>query len=259
MSEDIKGLFDSAKDDGLDEEAVDTLVDNLDNVALQGCTGVDVDLIPTDDVTLVVPVLDASESMLDNENYKAVIDGFNTMIEAFKGSKKAESILLSTWLFNTTPQLLFGFTPSLSVPELTEAEYHPFGATALYDALLFAMTGLVAYGQKLRDNGVRTKCIITAFSDGENNSSQAEAHEIKKVAQSLLAQEIYILAYAGFVGYLGFSPEEQARIVGFPSVIEANATQSEIRRIFGQVSASIIQTSQTIIDPDDPNAFFGST
>jgi hypothetical protein len=61
---------------------------------------------------------------------------------------------------------------------------------------------------------------------------------VQTVSKALLDQEIYTLAYVGFGGS---DLKKIAKEVGFPSVLTSNASASEIRRIFQQVSASIIR------------------
>lgn len=246
---DIHDLFDNAQAEGFDAGASMILVDNLDAVALAGCSGADLDQINTDDVTLVAVVLDASSSMEGVR--RDVIAGFNVMLDTFQGSRQADSILLSAWSFDNTARLHFSYTPVPLVNNLTEVEYRPSGSTALYDTLLHVMTGLVAYGQSLRNNGVRTRCIIVVFSDGADNESRATASQVRTVSESLLAQEIYTLAYAGFGST---NLRQVAGEIGFPSIITGSNTPSEIRRIFKQVSASVIRASQTTVGVG--NSFF---
>lgn len=246
---DIQDLFATASIEGLDNNASLIMIDNLDSVALAGCSGVDIEEINTDDVTLVGVVLDASGSMSSHE--KEVIMGFNTMLEAFRSSKQADSILLSAWTFNDSADLKFSYTPVTMLKDLTTKDYNTDGGTALYDTLLYVMTGIVAYGQVLRNNGVRTRSIIVVFSDGDDNGSRSRAQQVHTISDSLIAQETYTLAYAGFGGS---NLQQIAKAVGFPSVITASATPSEIRRIFKQVSNSVIRASQNNIG--GANSFF---
>lgn len=239
---DIQDLFGDAQAEGFDSGASTILVDNLDSVALAGCMGADIDSIATDDVTLVAAVLDASGSMSGVR--KDVIDGFNMMLETFRGSKQADSILVSAWNFSDEASLIYSYTPVSLLNNMTLKDYNPDGGTALYDTLLYVMAGMVAYGQTLRNNGVRTKCIIVVFSDGDDNGSKAAAQQVKTVSESLLTQEIYTLAYAGFGNA---NLQHIANAVGFPSIITTGSSPSEIRRIFKQVSASVIRASQTTI------------
>jgi hypothetical protein len=251
----VEDLFKKAVQiDGLSQDAAGILVDNLDATTMLGCQGVAIDEIATDDVTLVSMVIDMSGSMASVE--QAVIEGFNTMMKAMRDSKQEESILVEAWVFNYEPRLLFGWTPVNKVPFLTSMEYEPKGGTALYDAQLNALTGIVGYGQELRNNGIRTKCIVVVLSDGADNQSKSSAGKVKAVADELIKQEIYILAFAGFESGEAVDFREIAKITGFPSIITVDSTPSEVRRIFGQVSKSAIRISQTSINPD-PNSFFG--
>jgi len=247
---DVTDSIQSAVGDGLSKNVGELIIDGLTNTAIMGSSGPDLDDIQTDDITLVSISLDASASM--GTVTQDVIDSFNEMLRALKKSKNAESILLSAWTFNTQTNLLFGYTPVTEVSELTSNDYYPSGATALYDTLADSVTGLVSYGQQLRDGGIRTKNIILTFSDGQDNSSGKRARDIKTMAEDLLRQETYILAYVGF----GYDANGIADEVGFPTKLQDEHDPSAIRRAFDQVSQSIISTSQTSIGPGSQNAFF---
>jgi hypothetical protein len=107
--------------------------------------------------------------------------------------------------------------------------------------VLGAMTGLVAYGQRLWDEGVPTRRVLFVLSDGEDNASRSTASTVRSAASALAKQEAYTLAYAGF-GSIDVAA--QARAIGFAHVIGAAATDGEIRRVFRQVSQSVIRVNQ---------------
>jgi hypothetical protein len=237
MSNNVNDLFASAvSNQDLSQQASMVLVDNLDAVALAGCNGIGLDEIDVDDVTLVAVALDQSSSM---SGYRQdVIDGFNQMLKALSDSRQSDSILVSAWNFSDRSQLLHSYIPVTKLAGLNSNDYYPNGSTALYDTLLHVMAGMVAYGQMLRDNGVRTRCVMVVFSDGQDCASRAAAGQVKTVSEALLAQEIYTLAYVGFGGG---NLKQIADEVGFPAVLTAQASAREIRRVFHQVSASIIR------------------
>lgn len=224
---------------GLPQAAANELVNNLNNTVIMGCSGTPIDDLDATEATLVSVVLDMSSSMDSYRN--EVIAAYNAMLSALQASKASASILLSTWTFSDTPNLLHGYLPVGQVSPLTTSNYSPNGMTALYDTVMATMTGLVSYGQKLLDNGVPNRRIVFVLSDGADNRSKARAAQVKTASQGLITQEAYTLAYAGF----GSSDLKQiADEVGFPDVITTAATESEIRRIFHQVSQSIIRVSQ---------------
>lgn len=244
---DINDLFDEAVEDGLDEQASQIMVENLDAVALAGCQGTEIDLIPEDEVTLVSVIHDGSGSMYEARD--VVVQSYEGLLDSLKGSKKAETILVSDWIFNDQANLVHDYMPVDQVPGL-ENTYDPDGSTALYDTVLKGLSGIVAYGQQLRSNGVRTKNVVVVFSDGGDNVSRVDSAEVRKVTKALLAQETFVLAYVGFTNYGMMDEAEVQRLadeIGFKDVIAVGTSPSEIRKIFQQVSDSIIQVSQSVV------------
>lgn len=239
-SQDLQSLFKASQQDGLSHQSIDIMIHNLDAQTGLGCVGAQVDDLNTDDVTLLVVVLDQSSSMSGVQ--QDVIDSFNTMNRALADSRDADSILVSAWTFDSKPNLLFGYTPVSDVKDLTPQDYHPNGTTALYDAVMDAYTGIVAYGQDLRNNGIRTRAIVVTLSDGGDNSSTQTASTVRSLSQDLLRQEIYTLAF------VGFGDDQQmrgiAKSMGMPSVMTAQHSASEIRRVLNVVSGSVIRASQ---------------
>jgi hypothetical protein len=185
-------------------------------------------------------VLDMSGSMAPHA--AAVIDAYDTMLRALAGARSASAILLSTWVFSDVPALLSGYEPVEKKPPLSRAVYRPDGCTALHDAVLGAMTGLVTYGEELWKSGVPTRRILFVLSDGEDNQSKAKASDVAAAAHALAREEAYTLAYAGF-GSTDLLA--QAKAIGFREAIAVGASESELRRVFRQVSASVVRVSQT--------------
>lgn len=246
--EDYKDLFlTSVESEGLNNTAAAIMIDNLNATTILGCQGADIDNLNTDDVTLVCFALDMSSSM--GNLRQEVIDSFNLMIKAFQDSNQSDSIIVSVWTFNEKSSLLFGYTPVNSVKKLTNSEYQPSGSTSLFDTQLNVMTGIVGYGQSLRNNGIRTKGIVIVLTDGDDNSSLNQPRDVKKVADALIKQEIYTLAFVGFGTATNFS--QIAKETGFPTVLTSGNSPSDIRRIFGTMSISVIRSSQTTINTSD--------
>lgn len=249
-SNDLQNLF-NQQNSGMSRQTVDLMIQNLDAQTGLGCVGAQVDDLNTDDVTLLAVIIDASSSMTSVQ--KDVIDAFNQMSRALADSKAADSILMSAWTFADAPKLLFGYTPIDAITDLTKHTYSPAGATALYDATMDGFTGIVAYGQALRNNGIRTRSIVVVISDGGDNMSQCTAASVKTVAQDLLRQEFYTLAFVGLGDESYFT--NIANGMGFDNVLTANNTPSEVRRALNMVSGSVIRTSQNQIEPGSNNFF----
>lgn len=242
----IQGLFQNAQaapgHKGLSQATTEILIQNLTPATIAGAQGAGYETLGGDKAFLFVPVLDMTGSM--SPFRRDVIEAYNNMLAALKGSKQAEQILMSSWTFNVQSYLLHGYTPLEFVSLLDDGTYKPGEQTALYDAVLDALTGVVAYGQELRNQGARTKITLVVFTDGRDNSSRHSAKKVRKVVEDLLAQEMYTFALVGFGG--GFA-RQVAQDIGFPNVLEADADPSSIRRTLEVVSNSVIRASQTMV------------
>jgi hypothetical protein len=250
-SGDLQSLFQNSQQSGMSRQSVDLMVHNLDGQTGLGCVGAQVDDLNTDDVTLLVMILDQSSSM---SSVRAdLIDAFNQMTRSLADSKAADSILMSAWTFDNQPNLLFGYMPIENVTDLDNTTYCPSGATALYDAVMDGFTGIVAYGQQLRDSGIRTRSIVCVMTDGGDNSSSATASSVKTVADDLLRQEFYTLAFVGLGDETHF--RGVATSMGFNNVLTTANTAGEIRNTLNLISGSVIRASQNQVGAAS-NSFF---
>ena len=232
---------------------------SLDDIALNGCEGIGVDDIDSEEVTLVAVVIDASGSMYEYQ--QDVIKSYREQfLETLQKAKNADSILVSTWVFSGMGgvRLIHGYTPVPQCKALTESDYDPNGSTPLYDATMKSLTGLVTYGQNLRDNGTRTKSIVVVLSDGFENSSHTSASKVRRLSQDVLKAQEFVLSYV-FFGDQN-EGDAAAKDLGFPPHhrLTEDLDGSGIRRVFGQVSASVITTSQSMVSAGaiSTNAFF---
>lgn len=243
MVNSLNGLFADAQDDGMSVQSVGIMVNNLNPLTTAGAQGLSVDDLSGDEVTLYARVLDRTGSMKRFQG--VVIDAGNRQIDALMGSKAGDSILMSTWTFNETSDLLHSYLPLGTVQRLDGNNYDPDGMTALYDAVLNAITSAVAYAQNLRNAGIRVKIVIVIVSDGEDNASKATVASVRTVIEDLLKQEIYTVAMVAF----GTDGKKIATQMGIPAenVLEGDADEHSIRIAFGTTSASVIRASQTVI------------
>lgn len=251
MSTDTEKLFEDAQDEGLSKSASLVLVENLNALTIAGAQGATIDEIAGDEVTITCVVLDETGSM--TSNHQAVVDAYNEMVKYLKESKSADDIILGTWMFNEMSRLHHDYLLLDNAPELGKSDYNPDYSTALFDAALDALTGVIAYSQTLRNSGIRTKVVVVVFTDGGDNISRHTARDVRVVTDSLIDQEYYTLALVAFGGSFA---RQVAAEMGFPNVLEVGSTASEIRRAMGTVSKSVVRASQTKIDPNASKSFF---
>lgn len=241
----LDDLFRSAQADGLTDNTMDLVVANLNGPTMTGAVGIPLAQLATNEVTLAMNILDMSGSM---SSYAAdLIRAYNDdYLAAMAGSTACDDILVSTILFNDSVSLFHGYVNLKDAPPLVRRVYQPAGSTALYDAVAGGLTNMVLYAQQLRQSGVMVRCIVLVYSDGEDNVSRQTAVVVRRAAQELLKHEIYTLGYVGFCG--GGIIEQKARkladTIGFPEVLIAGISHTELRRIFHLVSQSTARASQ---------------
>lgn len=245
----LDDLFQSAQDDGLTQDTLDLVVANLNGPTMVGAVGVSLDDLASNDVTLAMNIIDMSGSM--SPHAADLVRAYNQeYLTAMAGSAVADDILISTILFNHQVKLLHGYVNLADAPQLTPQTYTPDGTTALYDAVAGGLTNMVLYAQQLRQSGVMVRGLVLVYSDGEDNASRQKAADIRRTAEDLLKQEIYTLAFVGFVNGkpMGFNtndPVKQiAQSMGFPEALRTNLSQHDLRRIFHLASLSTVRVSQ---------------
>jgi hypothetical protein len=228
---------------GLSRNATSILVNNLTTKTLAGAVGPDInDLNVADEVTLALFILDESGSM--DDDVADVLREFDENTDAIKGSKQADQILMSLWAFNTRPRMIHSYLTMDLVESLSD--YHPDGITALFDAVLDGLTGLIQYEEELKSQGMRVKLNVAVLTDGDDNSSHASAFDVKTVVEDIRRKRenatFTLIA-------LGNDVDEAvlADSMGFPDPTQFDKTPAGRRRAFGTWSSSVIKTSQTKI------------
>jgi uncharacterized protein YegL len=236
------------------DDAANLMINSLNDTNIIGCTGVDIDDLATDCVTLASIIIDASYSMKSNE--LVVREGFDELvIKAMSDSKQSESMLVSTRTFSTDENILYGFKKVADIGKIGSQYIANGSSTRLYDSLVNAITAIRAYAKTLNDGGVRTKCVVVAMTDGHDNDSQSyTASDVEKLVTECHKSEMFYFVYVGFKENPSDDFAADAKAIGFPNVLTTTNSGHDIRQAMGLMSQSIIRKSQTIVGPS--NSFF---
>ncbi len=201
-----------------------------------------------DQVFLVLRILDMTPSM--DPHIKEMITAERENIKALTDSSDVAEFLVSTWLFNSASgfTVLDGFVPLADVTPLDRSIYQTGGMTNLYDTVYTALkddnAGVLAYANKLRLSGITPKVAVAVFTDGADNDSSIDPSLIK--AEVSLAEGYYFTLFAFGTGY----GPRAASAMGFPNLLEHDATPGNIRKMMGTFSKSVVRASQTTVAPN---------
>jgi uncharacterized protein YegL len=245
-------LSEAVKEGQISQGSFNLICGDLNQNIISGSNGMLVDDIQSTAVTLITLLIDNSGSIDGSGLTQEIIDGQEMIIEALKGTKKKDDILISAWLFNDNTDVLNSYLPVDDTEKINKG-YRPNGGTKLYDTAFDAMSANVAYAQKLRANGTPVQSIVVILTDGEDTSSTRRANAVKTLAKDLLKTENFVLAYVG----VGNCDHDQiSKEMGFPAFLKGNATPSDVRKLLKMVSKSLVKQSATKITDQSNNAFF---
>jgi Mg-chelatase subunit ChlD len=240
-------LLDSAANAGLDPAAVGIMKINLDKITLAGSRSSDLDGYKGDTIVLVTLIIDESPSMRGVEDL--VKRCYKDMLSALVEKVPNSGIQISTWVFSGGRKLLNSFRPVVKAPRTIDVYDTSTGiGTALYDTVLSALTSQVVLSHEAWGADKKTRNVVIVLSDGDDNMSLKDCigTQTKELAQTLIEQGDYILAYVGF-GTNEPLPVEQCRrladCIGFNEIISVGKTEEDMVRIFKKLVSSIVRVS----------------
>lgn len=224
-------------------------VANLNNTnALASVQHASIQEIGGDQVFLILRILDMTPSM--NDHIDEMIKAERENIKALTDSSDTAEFLISTWLFNSQNGfvVLDGFVPLEDVTPLTRSIYKTAGMTNLYDTVYTALkddnAGVLAYANTLHLSGITPKVAVAVFTDGGDNDSSTDPSQVKALVS--LAEGYYFTLFAFGTGY----GPKAASAMGFPNLLEHDATPGNIRKMMGTFSKSVVRASQTTVAPN---------
>jgi len=201
---------------------------------------VEIDDLESERQTLIGVWIDDSGSM---STFECVMrDCLNRFKSAIKGSKESDEMLISRTLFGNDV-LPGGYQ---FIDDFND-DYHASGMTKLYDCIVDGQKRLFdgagnGYMEKLQANGIKAKAVIAIFSDGEDTYSNATLNDARRAIEFLHSKEI-VVAFIAF----GNNAHGIAQKLGIEdkNILETDATESDLRRIFMILSKSAISASKS--------------
>lgn len=143
--------------------------------------------------TYVALVLDRSGSMASC--YNEALNGFNAQLKVIREeSDKEGQTFVTVVVFNSEAKVLQEAVGIDGVENLTQLQYRPQGGTAMYDAVMEAITTL----EKYDDKEEQTAFLVVTISDGEENASKKfGSKELAEKIQDLQNTNRWTFGYVG--------------------------------------------------------------
>jgi len=250
MSQNINSLFQSAADEGDISQAslhVLTVTVPDSGAQIQAAMGMNVNDVKAGSVVLVNLMPDDSGSIRFAGNAQLMRDGHNLVIDALRGTKQRNNILLLTRYLNG--YILNPYTDIDDAKYMDTHNYDPNMGTPLYDQSVVFFGSVLAKAKEFCDNGIPVTTISLIMSDGaDQHSVSARAHHVSLIVDDMLKQETHIIAAMGIEDRSGGSVNfrEIFKEMGIRDewILTPGNSQGEIRKAFNLFSQSAVQASQ---------------
>lgn len=209
---------------------------------IQAGLGVSVDDVTASEVMLIGMMPDDSGSMSPNTD--AVCDGHNVVLDAFKGSKQKDGILVHCRYLNGN--VLYPFAAIDQAVRMSRRNYSADQGTPLYDQAVVFLGTMLAKAQEFADAGVPVRAGALIMTDGQDlHSVRSTARDVERIVKDMLKQETYIVAAMGFDnGSTDFRSVFSGMGIRDEWILTVANSPSEIRKAFRLFSQSMVRASQ---------------
>jgi len=193
---------------------------------------------------LVATMPDDSGSIRMSGNTDAVRKGHNEMLQALKGSKESDSMLVMCRLLNG--DVIYPYCLLDDAVDMDSSNYNPNQGTPLYDETVAFLGAIATKCKEAVDEGNSFRAICLIVTDGaDEHSHRHTAADVKGIVQDLLkTEQVVVAAYGVDNGYTDFGEIFDAMGIPREWQLTTASDPSEIRRAFQLFSKSAIRMSQ---------------
>lgn len=207
--------------------------------------GITADEYQGTEAVIVAVLVDDSGSIRFAGNTEAVREGHNGIIDALKGSKQLDQILMYTQ-YLSSGVVLNAFVLLENAKRLDTHNFNPQGGTPLYDNTIALLQMVLAKTHEYQSNGIPVRTVTLIATDGNDEGSvRSSARDVAKIVTDMLMSEQHIIAAMGIndgrtdyhqvFSEMGIRPEW---------ILTPSSDPSEIRKAFAVFSQSVLRASQ---------------
>jgi len=198
--------------------------------------------IDTDETINAVFIVDTSPSI--TPFVKDLNKAFNDFTKTLQKSHLADKLFVSIIEFNSDVYPTSGFKPISSIPKMDFSKKIK-GMTALYDAVYMGLHNALDYRKNLEATGIETKTLIFALTDGWDNCSKHNAHQIKTLLENVKSAEQNMFSFTSILFGLGtlHGFDKVQKNMGFDHLAKVGTSGKELKKMIGFISQSIASTA----------------
>ncbi len=193
--------------------------------------------------TLIEFILDETGSMSNCEI--GAIAGFNTFLSQ-QSEQNGECYFTLTKFSTAQTITVYSNLDIKMVPQLSQATYIPAGGTNLYDVIVDRIDNL---RQRVSTWDITPRVLVVVLTDGEDNSSLLEVHDVKTQIQKL---DNWSFVYLG----ANHNATSVAHTLGFP---ENNVKTFEVSKIKQTMEELSTRTTAYRSGTVSAKAFYGES
>ena len=247
MPFDVNDMFETAHEEGsISNQSLQILKGSGLAQQVNNAMGKSVDDLIANETLLVTLDIDDSGSIrFVPGNTEEIRKGHNQCRdEVLAGSKSAAAVLMHTRYLNG--DVLYPYSPLISVPDMDVQNYNPTGGTPLYDSMLETFAVVLAKVQECIDAAIPCRTVTAIITDGGDTGSYASPSDVKSIVEDMIKAETNIIIGVG-VSDNSTDFKSVFKSCGIPEewVLTPQNTPSEWRKVFGVVSKSSQMMSKT--------------
>lgn len=201
--------------------------------------------------TLGAIAVDSSGSVY---SYSSELENcLSEIVEACRLNPRADNMMLRVTSFNSQLKEINGFKQLNQIgKDDFKGTIQPSGQTALYDATLEAIEGMLTYAKSMTDNDYAVNGILFVLTDGEENASIRSAKDVEKAFRDAVHGEVLeslqsILIGVGVDGNVKMFLNKFEKEVGFSQFVAVGeANKKSLANLAKFVSKSISAQSQAL-------------
>lgn len=174
-------------------------------------------------------------------------DGINEFVAEMQKSHIADKLFASIVKFNSNVEVETGFQPIKNLPSDIDFTPSVGGMTALYEGTNVALTNALDYREGLENAGVNCKTLLFVITDGDDNSSNCTAADVKKQIDDLMKEERNFASFEAILFGIGNGMqtyfEKAAKEMGIKHVATISDSAKDIRSMIAFISSSVSNSS----------------